>query len=167
MSYEPRIHRDWKHIVDQLGCATSLEASARRTRVLVRARAIGNAVDLLRMILAYCFGEGGLRSTAAWASAIGLVDISDPDIENGQSGPTVASRSRRDIGPAIRKGQRQRAAVDERAFDAAAFQSRRGRACQQNGADCLGAADQGRDLSQTWDGRRRGQRLNQSLPKTN
>jgi hypothetical protein len=77
MSYEPRIHRDWKHIVGQLGGATSLEASARRTRALVRARAIGNAVDLLRMILAYCFGEGGLRSTAAWASAIGLVDISN------------------------------------------------------------------------------------------
>jgi hypothetical protein len=83
MSYEPRIHRDWKHIVDQLGGAMSLEASARRTRALVRARAIGNAVDLLRMILAYCFGEGGLRSTAAWASAIGLVDISDvADLQN-------------------------------------------------------------------------------------
>jgi hypothetical protein len=36
-----------------------------------------NAVDLLRIILAYCLGERGLRSTAAWASAVGLVDMSN------------------------------------------------------------------------------------------
>jgi hypothetical protein len=29
------------------------------------------------MVLAYCLGESGLRSTATWASAIGLVDISN------------------------------------------------------------------------------------------
>ena len=29
------------------------------------------------MILAYCIGEGGLRSTAAWASAVGLADMSN------------------------------------------------------------------------------------------
>jgi hypothetical protein len=38
---------------------------------------IGNAVDLLRLTLAYCLGERGLRSTAAWATSIGLVDISN------------------------------------------------------------------------------------------
>jgi hypothetical protein len=33
---------------------------------------------LLRLVLAYCLGQGrGLRSTAAWATAIGLVDISN------------------------------------------------------------------------------------------
>ena len=36
-----------------------------------------NAVDLLRLILAYCLGERGLRSTAAWATSVGLVDISN------------------------------------------------------------------------------------------
>jgi hypothetical protein len=36
-----------------------------------------SAVDLLRMILAYCLGERGLRSVAAaWAASIGLADIS-------------------------------------------------------------------------------------------
>jgi hypothetical protein len=34
-------------------------------------------VDLLRLVLAYCLGERGLRSTAAWAASIGLVDISN------------------------------------------------------------------------------------------
>jgi len=27
------------------------------------------------MILAYCLGDGGLRSTAAWAASVGLVDV--------------------------------------------------------------------------------------------
>ena len=34
-------------------------------------------MDLLRLILAYCLGERGLRSTAAWATAMGLADISN------------------------------------------------------------------------------------------
>lgn len=43
----------------------------------MRPREIRTAVDLLRMVLAYCLGNGGLRSTAAWATATGLVDISN------------------------------------------------------------------------------------------
>jgi hypothetical protein len=31
---------------------------------------------LLRLVLSYCLGEWGLRSTAAWATAIGLADLS-------------------------------------------------------------------------------------------
>src|SRR6516165_10682446 len=77
MAYEARVSRDWNQIIARLGGAASLEASARQTKAFVRAREIGNAVDLLRMILAYCLGQGGLRMTSAWASAIGLVDISN------------------------------------------------------------------------------------------
>ena len=43
----------------------------------MRARVIENAIDLLRMILAYCLGARGLRCTAAWANAVGLADISN------------------------------------------------------------------------------------------
>lgn len=68
---------DWQGIVERLGGAEALEISARGTKALVRARSVRTAVDLLRMILAYCLSEGGLRSTAAWASSIGLVDISN------------------------------------------------------------------------------------------
>lgn len=77
MTHESLVNRDWKHIVARLGGATSLEVSARETKAFLRARAIANAVDLLRMIFAYCLGSRGLRSTTAWASAVGLVDISN------------------------------------------------------------------------------------------
>jgi hypothetical protein len=43
----------------------------------LRPRQITNAVDLLRLILAYCLGERGLRLTAAWATSMGLVNISN------------------------------------------------------------------------------------------
>lgn len=71
------MNRDWMDIVARLGGATNLDASARSTKAFLRARAIGNAVDLLRVILAYCLGARGLRSTTAWASAVGLADISN------------------------------------------------------------------------------------------
>jgi hypothetical protein len=69
--------QDWQAIVDRLGGSQAIESSARRCKAFVRARVIANPVDLLRLILAYCLGPGGLRSTAAWASASGLVDISN------------------------------------------------------------------------------------------
>ncbi len=77
MTHESLANRDWRDIVDRLGGAVGLDASARDTKAFVRARMIETAVDLLRMILAYCLGERGLRSTTAWASAIGLADISN------------------------------------------------------------------------------------------
>src|SRR5258708_12786338 len=70
-------NRDCQGIVERLGGAETIERSARASRAFLRPRAIGNAVDLLRLVLAYCLGPGGLRSTTAWASAIGLVDISN------------------------------------------------------------------------------------------
>lgn len=77
MTHESLLNRDWRDIVDRLGGAASLEESARQTGAFRRARAIQTAVDLLRMILAYCLGKRGLRSTTAWATSIGLVDISN------------------------------------------------------------------------------------------
>jgi len=77
MTHESLVARDWRDIVVRLGGAAALEASARETKAFLRARVLESAVDLLRMILAYCLGERGLRSTAAWATAIGLVDISN------------------------------------------------------------------------------------------
>lgn len=77
MTDESLVNGDWSHIVARLGGATGLDSSARRTKAFLRGRVIENAADLLRMILAYCLGERGLRSTTAWASAVGLVDISN------------------------------------------------------------------------------------------
>lgn len=69
--------QDWQVVVDRLGGAAAIEADARRTKAFLRARGIANALVLLQLILAYCLGQRGLRSTAAWASASGLADISN------------------------------------------------------------------------------------------
>src|SRR3979490_780255 len=77
MTPESLLNRDWQDIVRRLGGAEAVEASARETKAFQRPRVVGSAVDLLRMILAYCLGERGLRSTATWGASIGLVDISN------------------------------------------------------------------------------------------
>ena len=77
MSNESLVSRDWQSVVGRLGGAASLETSARETKAFLRPREIKTAVDLLRMILGYCLGDHGLRSTVAWATSIGLVDISN------------------------------------------------------------------------------------------
>jgi Transposase DDE domain len=77
MRRESLVHEDWTGVVARLGGAETLNLTARKTKAFLRPREITNAVDLLRLILAYCLGERGLRSTAAWATSVGLVDISN------------------------------------------------------------------------------------------
>lgn len=77
MTHDSILTGDWQEIIGRLGGAAHLEASAREAKAFRRARGIDSAVDLLRLILAYCLGERGLRSTAAWATSIGLADISN------------------------------------------------------------------------------------------
>lgn len=77
MRHESLVNEDWARVVEQLGGADALEAGARETKAFVRPREISNAVDLLRLVLAYCLGTRGLRLTAAWATSVGLVDISN------------------------------------------------------------------------------------------
>src|ERR1700682_5689208 len=76
MRHESLLNEDWTNIVARLGGETTLDVTARATKAFLRPREITNAVDLLRLILAYCLGERGLRSSAAWATSVGLVDIS-------------------------------------------------------------------------------------------
>lgn len=54
-----------------------MEQEARATGAFRRAREVKSGVDLLRLILAYCLGERGLRLTAAWAEAVGLASLSN------------------------------------------------------------------------------------------
>jgi hypothetical protein len=77
MTYRSLLNEDWPAIIERLGGAASLEESARNAKAFLRARTFENALDMLRMILAYCLGGGGLRSTAAWGASIGLVDVAN------------------------------------------------------------------------------------------
>lgn len=77
MTHESLVNEDWARVVARLGGPKALDVTARETKAFVRPREIANAVDLLRLILAYCLGERGLRLTAAWATSVGLVDISN------------------------------------------------------------------------------------------
>lgn len=77
MTDESLVNEDWGMVVSRLGGTETLGATARETRAFVRPREIANAVDLLRLILAYCLSERGLRLTAAWATSVGLADISN------------------------------------------------------------------------------------------
>src|SRR5437773_12138406 len=76
MGHESLVNEDWTNVVVRLGGAETLNITARETKAFLRPREITNAVDLLRLILAYCLGERGLRSTAAWAVSVGLVGVS-------------------------------------------------------------------------------------------
>src|SRR5712672_3388355 len=76
MRHESLVNQDWNGVVARLGGAEMLKVTARETKAFLRPREITNAVDLLRLILAYCLGERGLRLTAVWATSVGLVDIS-------------------------------------------------------------------------------------------
>lgn len=82
MTHESIVNEDWKGAIARLGGAEALDGSARETKAFLRRREIANAVDLLRLVLAYCLGERGLRSTAVWAASIGLADISNVALLN-------------------------------------------------------------------------------------
>src|ERR1700726_3352421 len=76
MRHESLLNQAWNGVVARLGGAGMLNVRAREAKAFLRPREITNAVDLLRLILAYCLGERGLRLTAAWATSVGLADIS-------------------------------------------------------------------------------------------
>jgi Transposase DDE domain len=77
MTPDSLLNDDWNRTIERLGGAEALATGARATRAFAWGRKIPTPMVLLRLVLAYCLGEWGLRSTTAWATAIGLVDISN------------------------------------------------------------------------------------------
>ena len=77
MTHELLLNELWTQTLARLGGEGRIAALARETRAFLRPREIKCANDLLRIILAYCLGGMGLRSTCAWAASIGLADLSN------------------------------------------------------------------------------------------
>ena len=65
MTHERLLNELWTTTLTRLGGEAAVAASALETRAFVRPRQIKSAADLLRIILAYCLGGMGLRSTSA------------------------------------------------------------------------------------------------------
>lgn len=77
MTHETLLNEFWTATLERLGGDAAIAAAARETRAFLRPRQIKTAVDLLRIILAYCLGGMGLRSTSAWAASVGLANLSN------------------------------------------------------------------------------------------
>jgi hypothetical protein len=77
MTRESLSNAEWLRTVDRFGGAELLEQEAREFGAFERARKIKCAIDQLRLVLAYCWGKGGLRLTVAWAEAMGLASLSN------------------------------------------------------------------------------------------
>ncbi len=77
MTHESLLNELWQTALTRLGGTAAIEASAREKGAFLRGRAVACATDLLRLVLAYCLGGMGLRSTSAWAASSGLADLSN------------------------------------------------------------------------------------------
>jgi hypothetical protein len=73
--HESLLNELWQSSLARLGGEVVIETSARELGAFQRARAVGCAIDLLRLILANCLGDMGLRTTSAWASSVGLAEL--------------------------------------------------------------------------------------------
>ncbi len=71
------IERGWRYLRSFLPDKEEIERTAKEMKVLERRREIQSGEDLLRLILVYAGGIGGLRSVAAWSKLMGIADISD------------------------------------------------------------------------------------------
>jgi len=67
------LEQQWPYVLTLL--PANLEASARESGALVRARGVPNAEALLRVVLAYALSDLSMKDVAAWAEASGLAEI--------------------------------------------------------------------------------------------
>jgi hypothetical protein len=93
MTPDSLLNEDWRRTIERPGAAEALTTGARKSKAFGWGRKVPSPMVLLRLVLAYCRwpapakacpgrdpgagGEWGLRSTTAWATAIGLADISN------------------------------------------------------------------------------------------
>src|SRR4028118_1735229 len=71
------LREQWESLLDTLPRGFDLEKTLRQSGGLVRRREIRSAESLLRLMLVYSLCGLSLRSTAAWAQAHGVAEVSD------------------------------------------------------------------------------------------
>jgi len=69
------VDEEWDKAVETI--PVDLEGTAKETKALLRRREIKQAVDLLRLVLAYCVCDWPLRLVGLWANLQGLGNMSD------------------------------------------------------------------------------------------
>jgi len=74
----PQRDEEWGRAVKMI--PVDLESTARSEGALQRRRVIRSASILLRLVLAYCLCDWSFRIVGAWATTIGLVELSDVDV---------------------------------------------------------------------------------------
>lgn len=76
----PPLHEEkaWPYVLTLL--PNDLEDSARESEALMRCRNVPSAAALIRMALAYAVSDLSLKDVAAWASTMGLAEISGPGL---------------------------------------------------------------------------------------
>ena len=78
MIHETLLNDLWQSTLARLGGNAGCRSLRPREGGFCRGRGgVASAADLLRLILAYCLGGMGLRSTSAWAASTGLADLSN------------------------------------------------------------------------------------------
>jgi hypothetical protein len=70
--------REWPYVLTLL--PQDLEDSVRQSQALVRCRNVPDAAALMRMALAYAVSDLSLKDVAAWASALGVAQITGPGL---------------------------------------------------------------------------------------
>jgi hypothetical protein len=75
MENQRYVDEEWPYILSFM--PQNMEALCETKLALSRRREIGSAADYLRLCMAYSVCDMSLRQTAAWASAIGLAELSD------------------------------------------------------------------------------------------
>src|ERR1035437_1598085 len=74
----PLHEEEWEYVRTLL--PSDLEESARKTNALLRCRNVPDAAALLRLALAYAVSDLSLKDVAAWASALGVAQITGPGL---------------------------------------------------------------------------------------
>jgi len=69
------VDEEWNEALETI--PVDLERTARETKALLRRREIKHAVDLLRLVLAYCVCDWPLRLVGLWAYLQGIGNMSD------------------------------------------------------------------------------------------